>query len=137
MRISDWSSDVCSSYRNPPSAPAHNPALRIIAADRDGADRALGDIVVDLRDAVIDVAGERIPTLAAIGKRLRHRRLGRQTTQGVVDRAAKRIDLRPGLPLSLSAPDIGRLGAPHLFDPVEPGDPIGRASCREKGWHGV
>src|SRR3546814_7422463 len=108
MRISDWSSDVCSSYRNPPSAPAHNPALRIIAADRDGADRALGVIVVDLRHAVIDVAGERIPTLAAIGKRLRHRLLERQTTQGVVDRAVKRIQLQPGLHLSLSAPDIRR-----------------------------
>src|SRR3546814_20506764 len=67
-------------------------------------------------------------TLAAIGKRLRHRRLGRRTTQGGVDRAAKRIDLRPGLLLSLSAPDIGRLAAHILFDPVEPGD-----TCQQVG----
>src|SRR3546814_103210 len=50
--------------------------------------------------------------------------LGRQAAQGVVDRAAKRVDLRPGLLLPVSAPDIRRLAADFLFDPVKPGDTI-------------
>src|SRR3546814_15328830 len=54
----------------------------VLAADGNGPDGALGDIVVDLRHALADVAGERVPALAAIGERLCHRRLGRQAAQG-------------------------------------------------------
>src|SRR3546814_10987304 len=38
------------------------------------------------------------------------------------------MELRPGLVLSWSAPDIGRLAAHILFDPVEPGD-----TCQQVG----
>src|SRR3546814_13814672 len=70
------------------------------------------------------VAGERVPAFAAIGERLGHRRLGRQAAQRIVDRAAKRVDLWHCLLFPVSAPDIGRLAADVVFDPVEPGDPI-------------
>lgn len=50
---------------------------------------------------LIDIVGQRVPALAAIGERLRHRRLRRQAAQGVVDRAAERVDLRPSLLLSV------------------------------------
>src|SRR3546814_12023722 len=79
-------------------------------------------MIVDLRDALVEIAGERVRALAAVEERLRHRRLGRQPAQGIVDRVAKRVDLRPGLLLSVSAPDIRRLAADFLFDPVKPGD---------------
>lgn len=48
----------------------------VLAADRHGADRALGDVVVDLGNALVDVAGERVPALAAIVERLGHVGLG-------------------------------------------------------------
>jgi len=57
----------------------------ILAAYRHAAHGALGDIVIDLGDAIIEKKAERVPALAAIGERLRHRRLGRQATQGIVD----------------------------------------------------
>src|SRR3546814_19420491 len=64
------------------------------------------------------------PYTTLFRSRLCHRRLGRQAAQGVVDRAAKRVDLWHCLLLPVSAPDIGRLAADVLFDPVEPGDAI-------------
>ena len=52
------------------SPPAFDPAkiqfLRPIVTGR----IALGDVVVDLGNALVDVAGERIPALAAIAERL-------------------------------------------------------------------
>src|SRR3546814_11943949 len=100
----------------------------MLAPDRDGSDGALGDIVVDLCLPLARVAGERIPSLAAIGERLRHRRLGRKAAQGIVDHAAERVDLGPCVLLSMRAADIGRLTTHLVFDPVKPGD-----TCQQVG----
>ena len=96
----------------------------VFAADGDGAHRALGDIVVDLGAAVVDVAGERIPSLAAISQRLGHSRFGRQAAQGIVDGRAQFIDFGFAMFLSVLPPDIGRLPANLGLYPVKRCDPV-------------
>ena len=64
--------------------PAHNPALRIIAAQGDTAHSALCNVVIDLQTAIVEEARQRDPALAAIGDGFGHLGLGRQTARCIV-----------------------------------------------------
>ena len=96
----------------------------VLAADGDGADRALGNIVVDLEPTVAEEAGERLPSPGAITNGLGRRRLGRQLPERVVERGAKRRHQRPRPLLADASSDVGGLAAYLGFDRVELADPV-------------
>lgn len=111
--------------------------IRVLAADRDRADRAFGDVAVDLGVTVIEEAGQRRPALAAIGERLGHRRLGRQAAQRIVDGDTQVLDQRPAMVLPVSAAGSGRLPTYLGFAGVELCDPLEQVGGERRRAGGV
>jgi hypothetical protein len=96
--------------------------IRVLAANRDAADRAFGDVVVDLQPAIIEEPRERSPALAAIGDGLGHLGLGREASQGVVEGGAQRLDQRRRSLQPAASSDVWWCPSDLFLDPVEGGD---------------
>src|SRR3546814_15901112 len=120
MRISDWSSDVCSSDLLGQIAPLHL-VVEIVGAAQG---KALFDFLIwaDREDVLIDCERD---AAEALVKRLTLYRLRRPITIAIEPGLA--VHWAPGGDLGVVDPRLAELGQRWLA-PVE----IGRAACRER-----
>src|SRR3546814_13455979 len=114
MRISDWSSDVCSSDLE----------QRIFSLESHRPDGPFGGVVVEFDPAVVEEAGEATPALQCIFHCVARRRAGHDAGTGGDEPGVELVDQRTASLLSDSEALLGRIPSDFLLDE------IGRASCR-------
>ena len=108
--------------------------MRVLASERDDAQRALGGVVVDLDGAVVEIACKRDPTRERVANRSGHLALGREGLKHLIKPCAKLFHHRPGTSLSDWVSDLWRASAHLFFDGVEQADaPDGLGSSSRCG----
>src|SRR3546814_331153 len=123
MRISDWSSDVCSSDLDYPGAgPQSNAAQGIF-----------DQVVADLKQAIFAIANHRRPAVEGIATCLRQGAIRRQSLHLGLQPWPQGSQLREGQLLANPASLIGRRSLDIPFDREQFADPHDRFS-RYRRW---
>jgi hypothetical protein len=105
----------------------------VASSDGNAAQRAFGNVVIDLQAPVIDMATQCRPSLRAIGDGLGHVGLWRQLAQSRVQCLAQRIDQRPRPVLPRRQPHIGRPAAELGFYAVQGTDAFKNVGGQRRG----
>ena len=111
---------------DPPSAPAHNPALRIILAQAYGPDSPLGSVVVDGDASIVEKQAEGVPAPQSVAKGFRQVSLGRDTGELLLGPAMQSLELGSAQLLAYCTADIGRLARDLALNVVELPDTLER-----------
>jgi hypothetical protein len=104
--------------------------------DSDTTQGTFGDIVIDLKLAVVEKLGERYPPLGAVCNSGCHHRLRREAMVRIIENGAKFCDQRLGSFLTGFLPDTGWLPAHFGFNGIEGCDPL-KDVRGERGWLGL
>lgn len=105
----------------------------ILPVQRDGTDRTLDDIGVDLDATVIEEACEAFPARERVADRFRELGLLADQRELGAQPGFEAIDDRPAPVLADGAPFLGAAAADVILDGVEAGDPFERLAGDRRG----
>ena len=101
----------------------------ILPSKRNGAQRAFSRRIVDLQEAIVDIARKRAPAREGVADGARSFALGGQGAEHLFQPASEIVEQGLGPCLSNTATQIGGLAANFFFDAIQSADAVESFGC--------